>query len=406
MKRRELLKKSILGLSATAVALSGCNKKSEKVACKNNEDELKIIPKQTAQYEFSCPLPFNIDAIDEIVRLNQRYQKSQITSLYNNLPTPFANSFNQCAQVDRGGNELIKSYDDFFKYVDYATNKGFKFVYLMNSPKPISIRDYELFKNDFNKTLDLLKKHNIKDIKIANPQVAILIQEHSPNEFNFSVSTASEYHMVSQYSALFENYPNYDLIDITNSENQNFKLLSNLRKQFPNIKLEIMVNEICTKDCPARISHIGEFGFCRFNCTISKGDRGMIGAIVKSGCVYPWWLKYYSALGINNFKFTAEGAGNIRGKFDNIEHLAAYLDCIEYETYDISAYRFFNSVFKSFYMSGLNVNKDIKLSDIKDCFPDIRQFIKNGDKCATKCGVDCNYCPKCAKKLEQKLLYG
>ena len=95
----------------------------------------EIIPKQTGVYEFSVPLPFDFETIDKIVEINSRLKKSQITSFYNNTPLPFADKFNQWVQVNRGKNDRIQSYDDFRKYVKYATDRGFSFTYLMNSPE-------------------------------------------------------------------------------------------------------------------------------------------------------------------------------------------------------------------------------------------------------------------------------
>ena len=53
MKRRELIKSSILGIGASALALSGCNNENKEERVSNND--LKITPKQTGIYEFSCP---------------------------------------------------------------------------------------------------------------------------------------------------------------------------------------------------------------------------------------------------------------------------------------------------------------------------------------------------------------
>ena len=71
MKRRDLIKTGLLGLGASAVALSGCDKKEESVS------ELNIVPKQTGLYEFSVPLPVNYKTIDEIIELNSTLKKSR-----------------------------------------------------------------------------------------------------------------------------------------------------------------------------------------------------------------------------------------------------------------------------------------------------------------------------------------
>ena len=72
MKRRELLKKSILGFTASTLAVAGCKNK-ETISTNPYSDNFNIIPKQTAQYEFSCPLPFNIKTIDEMCKFYKEH---------------------------------------------------------------------------------------------------------------------------------------------------------------------------------------------------------------------------------------------------------------------------------------------------------------------------------------------
>ena len=192
MKRRDLIKTGLLGLGASAVAMSGCNKEKT-----SQNDELKITPKQTGVYEFSVPLPFNYKTIDEIAELNKTLTKSKITTLYNSIPNPLGKKFNRWVHIERGENPDIKSYDDFFKYVDYAKSKGFEFVYLMNSPKPFSKKDFLTFKSEIAKLLNLLIKNNIKNIKVANNQVIELLNKYAPDYFNLSASCAFEFHNIS-----------------------------------------------------------------------------------------------------------------------------------------------------------------------------------------------------------------
>ena len=395
MKRRDLIKTGLLATGA--VAFSGCNK-SENVS-----DELEIIPKQTAQYEFSTPLPFNYKTIDDIIALNSTLKKSQVTTFYNNAPNQ---DFNNWISIDRAKNDFIKTYDDFAKFVKYAIGNGFKFSYLMNSPKPFSEKDFLTFKDEFLYLLDYLYKIGVRDIKVANTQVASAINEFAPNTFNLSASTAFEYHNVSQYHNLFLGYPNFDLIDVSNDENQNFKFLKSLRKAFPDKKLELMVNEFCIKGCPARISHISE-GVCfQFECTKMWQEKGILYYFFKTGAIYPWNLEYYSALGINNFKFIISNGviNNLRSNFHDITSLQAYLTCVDKGYSNLSAYDFVNifEVFGSFFTDS-DVARQLQLKDLIQYLPDIKHFIAHGHECALKCGVECNYCELCAKRTENFL---
>ena len=235
MKRRELIKTGLMTLGASSIALSGCKNSDT-----SSFDE--IIPKQTAQYEFSCPLPFNFKTIDELVELNSTIKKSQVKILYNNIPMPLVKKYNRWIHVVRGiENNSIKSLEDFGQYVKYALDKGFEFSYLMNSPKSFTDKEFLTFKDDFLNLLEYLHKIRVKNIKVGNNQIIDLINEYAPKEFNLQVSTCFELHNITQYKNLFEMYPNFNFIDITHDESQNFELLKSIKKSFPNKKIDFYV---------------------------------------------------------------------------------------------------------------------------------------------------------------------
>ncbi|MBR1618101.1 hypothetical protein IJ670_08125 [bacterium] len=394
MNRRDLIKSGII--AAGALALGGCK---EQVTVKSLEDYKDIIPKQTATFEFSVPLPLTYEVIDEIVEINKKHKKSQITTFYNSIPVPFS-PFNQLIQIDRGSNPSIKSYEQYMSYVDYAQERGFRYCHLMNSTKSLSKEDFESIKKPFYHVLDILKDHNVKEIKITNPQVATWVYEYNP-EFIFSSSTATGYNSMMQYRNLFNIFPNYKLIDMCIDQNQNFPFLKMLRKEYPNVKIEVMVNEPCIKGCPARVSHEGETFFCIYNCSAPRVRDGHIAAFFKTSAIYPWNLEYYSAIGINNFKFLPEHNPGLRANFNNLALLKNYLNCVENGIGDMTANEFFTNMYSS--STEIQMNKDIKLSHVLPHFPAIEHFIKHGDKCMTSCGVDCKYCHNCAHKIEQML---
>ena len=169
---------------------------------------------------------------------------------------------------------------------------------------------------------------------------------------------------------------------------------------FPDKKLELMVNDGCTKGCPAWISHRPERFFCSFRCPLSQNGQGSLLSFVCSGLVYPWNLEYYSAIGINNFKFVARGNLEMRSNYNDLTYLDNYLSALEYGADDMSVDTFFNKM----YSEHFSFSNNAKVSEIKSLLPDIHQFIKYGHECAVKCGVECNYCELCAKRTENFLL--
>ncbi|MBQ8476200.1 hypothetical protein IJ531_03970, partial [bacterium] len=136
--------------------------------------------------------------------------------------------------------------------------------------------------------------------------------------------------------------------------------------------------------------------FCQFNCNKLKEEFGMIYFFIKTGSIYPWNLEYYSALGVNNFKFSALAAMGSRANPMDMNYLKRYLEVVEYGIKDKTVEDFFNNIFTF----DIARRRDLKLADLKEYLPDIKHFVKNGDKCALRCKNDCFYCDMCAKRVE------
>lgn len=386
MKRRDLIKASIAALASCS--LFGCKKDEA-------QGEAYITPKQTGIYEFSAGLPFNYELIDEIAEINSANQNFKVATLYNNTPLPVTENYNSWIMILRGKNNEFKGHQDFIKYAKYAMDKGFEICYLMNSPKPFSKQDFDTFKDDFYYLLDLLHDNGINHIKVGNTQVAELINSYK-HSFRLSASTTFEYHNTSQYINLVKNFPNFDTFDIAIDENHNFQFLKNLRKIFPDKKIELMVNETCIKGCPARISHLAEIRFCLFNCellTANVGER-----IFKMPAIFPWDLGYYSAIGINNFKLIARK--NHRANIISNDYIKSYLNSIKNGTdnYNLNDFLYNMYAFKD------KIKSDsATVSHIIPYLPDIKYFTKYGHLCAARCGATCDRCMKKAEELEEVL---
>ena len=355
---------------------------------------------------FSVPMPFDKKVIDYIASVNKEYKKCKIGTFLNNMPSPFSARFNEWFQVNRGTNEEIVTFEQFGEVAAYAKSKGFDVCYLMNSPKPFSENDFGYIKNHLYPLLEVLKKYGIDYIKFANTQVGTVINYVAPG-YRLSSSTAGEYHTITQFKYLLQSYPNIEFIDMTSEENHNFKLLKNIKKLFPNVRIEIMVNEACLSGCPARISHASELRFCMFDCNYIRRKIGTALDFCKSPVVYPWHIEEYLKMGINNFKIIPSHGEGMRGNYKSIFPVLNYMDCIEHGLEGISANRFFRNT----YMFTLDnesqfvqLPETVMLSEIKELLPDVKYFVKNGYKCATSCGVDCTYCYNCAEKLEKFIL--
>ncbi|MCR5262096.1 MAG: hypothetical protein K6C94_09730 [Candidatus Gastranaerophilales bacterium] len=383
MKRRDLLK---LGVLAAGAGLAS----NYAIGDVTNSSDFVI--NKSDKYVFSVPMPYDYELIDKLSEINSNYKKFTIKSLYNNLPMPLSKFFNEEFQNCKAYSENVRNEKDFIEYVTYAQDKGFHFVYVLNSPKPFSDDTYKKHKKHLKFLFKILKDAGITEIKVANTQLMEIISEET--DFDLSASTSFEYHNVSQYKHLLNSYKRIKRINIAIDDNRNFLFLKNLRKSFPHTDIEIMVNETCIHGCPARISHAA--AFCKiWDCYGLRNKMGDIEYFFKSNVIYPWQLEAYKNIGINNFKIFG-----FRHQLSSLKFMQGYIDCVENGTANFTASDFFNKIFPVY----IDLKNNPKLKDIISYMPNINHFVKYGDRCANICDIDCTYCLKCAKKLREILL--
>jgi len=385
MKRRTLIKSGIFAACAAMIGTSGCKKENE---LSNN----LLIPKQTKPYEIYAPMPFRYDLIDEISKLNSQLKKSQIKTFYNNIPRPLFSEFEENFQGPKGENNNIKTFEDFAQYVKYAKQQGYKFVYVLNSPKPFSMDVFFKYSDRLFRLIDKLEEIGCDELKIANQQLINLISEQRP-QIALSASTSFEFHNVSQYINLINTYPQIKSINTAIDDNRNLVFFKNLKKKFPKVNIEIMVNEPCIHGCPARICHPSSF-FAVWDCIGLKEKIGHLTYFLKSNVVYPWWLPYYQSIGINTFKFFSVP---MRANIDTIDFLRNYLMAIENGYENLTVQDFFNDIF----YAAVPIKNNVKLTEIMPYLPQMEHFIENAHKCSTICDIECQYCVKNVKEIEK-----
>lgn len=366
---------------------------------------------EVQMYKFSVPLRLDFDIIDKLAELNDSLTKSKIISLYNCLPAN-AEGLTGFEQT-RTKMPDVNSFEDMAKYISYAINKGFDFVYLLNSPRPFSLDKDNLKKQkeNLNTLLKQLLEVNCTKIRITNTQLIDYVYEKFP-EFNICCSTSQEYTQLKQYKNLLQCFPGIKNIVPSWDMNKNFPFLLNFKKAFPDVEIELMLNEGCIAGCPFRIHHHLLFSskstFENFNedqsecfnavmknCT-SIYNNNFWETICLSNVIYPWDIPVYAKLGFNNFKLVGRCL-----KEDNNDYFYKFCQMYLMGLEDNSIYD--NVLFKNFnYYIYRNPAIRFKASEIRPYLPDINHFVKNGAKCASECGVKCRYCYNLAKKLNDK----
>ena len=363
-------------------------------------------------YQFSAPMPYTTDDINRILDINNKVEKSRITSLYASLPSTceLFTGFEQYRNCSLQHN----SFKYWKKLICHSLDKNVDFIYLLNSPSRLTIEN-----PDFSKQLDKLDKllnefrlMGVNKLRVSNHKLLSYLNKHY-NDFNLYASTSFEFKMLSEYNNFMFVHPYIKQIVPSHDVNKNFRLLKNLKKSSQNIDIEIIANEGCLKGCPVRDGHAGDFldRHIEFNndSTISNyyypmffchnlEQRNPINAIVKSNNIFPWEIKEYGKIGITKFKLVGRDGFNYRIQ-NYIKEYLLYLKGID----DINNIK--NEPINIFihHLSEDNFFRHLKLKECIKYLPDIKYFKKHGEYCSSICGIECFYCCKRAKKIEKIL---
>ena len=359
------------------------------------------------EYEFSAPMPFYKNNIDKISDINNQITKSKIKSLYFGLPQ----TCNMFTGFEQNRNTLLNqtSFDYWKDLMSYSLFKGFDIIYLLNNPMPISINDFD-FNNKINKLdklLKELKKLGITKLRIANLQLSGFISKKYP-EFTIYASTSLDYHTISEYQNLVMFHPEIKQIIPSHDVNKNFKLLKNIKINYPKLEIELMVNEGCMQGCPHRNLHemiaINDdnsdfyFSVCRYCTTFCNyiAEKFPFHSLTIATFIYPWDLVEYKKLGIKNFKLVGRDIFTFKIE-EYINQYFLYLKTIDNysECENIPINTFVHHINEQPKLLSLNVK------EVKKYLPGIKHFKKYGHLCASRCGVECRYCYKCAEKIEK-----
>ncbi|MCM1009080.1 MAG: hypothetical protein NC485_14425 [Ruminococcus flavefaciens] len=359
--------------------------------------------------EFSVPMPFEVAHIEHLATINEQHKKSKITMLYNCLPMN-AEDYSGFEQL-RATDTRIKSLNDLIQLVNYAKSLGMEFTYLLNSVNTPNPNEFRENQDKFRAFLERLLEGNITKLRISNTMIADYVICNYP-QFTIYSSTSQEYYSLKQYSNFFNYFSTIKGVVPSWDVNKNFEFLTNFQKRFPDVTMELMVNEGCLGGCPFRRDHHAEamaradvIQKDRFSCffpascdNLYRRDRALY--LCLNNIIYPWDIDTYNKYGIFNFKLVGRNSPDFLHSTRYIERFSAYLDGVEsieniYNSpiIDFNHYTIFNKALES-----------IRVKDIIDFLPKLSFFEKNGEKCSYSCGATCKYCYECAEKINRHFI--
>ena len=361
-------------------------------------------------YKFSAPMPYTKEDIQKLLDINNQIEKSKITNLYFGLPSHCSmfTGFEQARNI----NSDKTDFNFWENLMRYSLDKGFELIYLLNNPKPLDLANPK-FSEQIEKLkllLTKLEEIGVTKIRAAAPQLLSYLGKYY-SHFDIYASTSLDYKTLAEYQNFIMVHPEVKQIVPSHDVNKNFKLLKNIQKDYPDIEIEIMVNEGCWKGCPHRSLHeivdIDKSIIYNKELSLSNNYSNIICRYISekypfhgltlNNNIYPWEIEEYFKIGINKFKLVGRDLLNEYPKIC----INAYYNYLK----TIDDYKFAENQKIVNYIHHLMMG-DYELQylltkDIRNLLPDIKYFKKYGHLCASGCGVECRYCYKCAEKIEK-----
>ena len=359
-------------------------------------------------YKFSAPMPYAIEDINRILEINNQVKKSKITSLYACVPRG-CEVFTGFEQSRNFAFDNV-SWVYWKRLINHTFDLNCDFIYLLNSPRPLTIENPD-FPKQLEK-LDLLltelRKIGVNKLRVASAQLMSYIAKHY-SDFNVLASTSLEYKTIWEYQNFIAFHPEVKQIVPSHDVNKNFLLLKNLRKRYPNVELELMVNEGCLQGCPNRMFHenisIDKGKTINDDICLSTGYANSycnnvvknypIHSLVIGTHIFPWDIEAYSKIGINNFKLVGrDGYSNFKSYLNGYTMYLKGVDNIKnIENYSIADF--------THHLKNNLILKQTIVRYYKKYLPQIEHFKQYGHLCASQCTLQCEYCYNCAEKMQK-----
>ncbi len=357
--------------------------------------------------EISVPMPLEEKFIDKLLSINNQIEKSKITNVY--FALPLSDKDKTTFEQNRMLLQNITDFNYWKKIINYSREKGFDFIYLLNSPKPLFNESPFLLKQleKLDNLINKLRSEDLKKLRISNIQLMGYIAKHYP-DMELYVSTSFEYTQVRQIQNLMIKFPQIKQIVPSHDVNKNFKFLKTIRKLYPNLNIEIMLNEGCLGGCPFRFWHAMSFPTI-YNPKIKELDDDLksnwfnnscsiLGNTLENFCIgkniYPWEVEEYSKIGIKQFKLVGRNSEEFLSG-DYLKYFLLFLKGIDnYKNIEDVKLKYLIHYY-------IRRNMDFKVKDIKPYLPNIKYFVKKGHLCASICGDECRYCYNCAENIRK-----
>jgi len=351
---------------------------------------------------------FEKDLINNVIELNKTHKKCQVIEMYGSVSTTFPRY--TARPLYRLPNKTLEQFAEIKQIVE---DNGITFNFTMNGP------NIDKTKFDKDQFIEFLKIYNIKRITVSSTFMLEVLQ-NSDLDIDIELSTIYQIESIYKMSLLLQRYPKIKKVCMSLMKNRDMEFLKRFKAAFPNLELELMVNEFCLFHCPNRMmcytNHQNVKTVEESKLFANYPMRDCIQARntsftewLKTRFILPEWIHYYEDIGIDRFKITGRTADT---KFIT-KVLEIYMDRVEGIEHDYS----FGDLW--FHLENIGNTKEnkftpdllkkIKYEHLKVFEHALFTFNQVGPRrltlidCDNECGVECNICEWFADDIIKKV---
>ncbi len=333
---------------------------------------------------FSVPADFKEQTIHDLYLLNKTYKDNRVHEVYGQLTE--GTLINSGRMVNFLPSIDLKQLED---YVRLLKKKDINFNYTLN---PACFGNFEFSEkgiSDISDFLSTLYEIGITKLTLTSPALMEIATAH---KYSFDIKASAICEINSAHKAAFYKKLGCERIVVDPDITRDFRHLNHI-SQIASESIEIIINNVCVRNCPYKMFHYNHEAHCNKNnkeqtihdyyinrCSLQKADS--LVNVMKMNWIRPEDMHVYEEHGIKYYKI--QGRQNVC-QGDLIKCLKAYME----EKYDgdlfalITIFAPYNS-FQPFIE-----NKAL------DGFID--KFVKHPESCSGIC-EKCGYCIRYAEK--------
>jgi len=247
---------------------------------------------------------FDEKLIDNVIDMNKKYKKSQVTEMFGSTTSTF---YNYTARPLYRLPDI--NLEETLRIKKKLDDNNILFNLTMNGP------NIDKTKFNANEFISDLKEWNIKRITVTNTLLLEVLQE-ADLDIEIELSTIYHINTIPQMYMLLERYPKIKKVCMNLMRNRDMKFLKEFKKAFKHkIDIELILNEFCLWHCPNRnycyLNHQNVYtaddnklfkNYPMRDCIHARNTD--FSEWLKTRFILPEWVKYYQDIGYEHFKIT------------------------------------------------------------------------------------------------------